>query len=201
MSLDALLSLEGIILYPMLFFALLGGAIGLPIPEDLPLIAAGIFGQRGSGNLGMLFVVCYLGVVMGDTIIFLIGRRFGAALFTKKWFRRKFSPRRLKRFKLGLERRRLATIFIARHLFYLRMVTFLACGAVKMPLSRFLVSDMIAALVSVPAMMCVGYFASENYEVLLNNVEFVFGILAIAIAAYFLQAYLRGKSKATRSSE
>ena len=85
----------------------------------------------------------------------------------------------------------LLMIFVARHLFYLRTVTFLTCGAVKMRFARFLVADAIAAFISVPIMMSLGYFAAEQAEDILNNARNItlwisaFAILIIAVL-YFI---------------
>lgn len=164
-----------------------------------PLVAAGILAGKKAANPFGLFLVCYAGVVIGDLLIFTMGRGFGSTLFSKPWFQRRLSPRRLKRFKLGLEKRGLFTIFIARHLFYLRMVTFLTCGAVKMSYSRFIFADCLAALVSVPIMMCIGYMAADYHEELLNNLEWVFLALGVALLVYFVFQFRRRKSPKLRN--
>ncbi len=184
--LDQLISLDGAIVYLAIFLALMGGAIGLPIPEDLPLVAAGILVQNGSASLPVLFVVCYAGVMIGDLIIFFVGRRLGPKLFSQEWFQKKLPPSKIRRFKLGIERKRLMTIFIARHLFYLRMVTFLTCGAVKMKPSRFILADALAALVSVPLMMTIGYYAAEHYEEIAKNIEIIFLVLFIGLIGFWV---------------
>lgn len=194
--LDQIVDADGWYLYAILFFALMGGAIGLPIPEDLPLIAAGIVAHQGGARLETLFIVSYVAILLGDILIFSIGRRFGSALFSKPWFRKKLPPRKLKHFRLKLEKRSLATIFIARHLFYLRTVTFLTCGAVKMKYSRFLLADSIAALVSVPLMMSLGYFFAEHSEVLINNIR-TFLLILIPLLVLYLYVRYR-KKKASR---
>ncbi len=183
-----LLLQHGLMLYVALFFLLLGGAVGLPIPEDLPLIGAGILIERGEVKALTVFLVCYAGVVIGDVIIYFVGRRFGAALFKSKWFRSRVSSRRVKHTRLKLEKRSILMIFIARHLFYLRTVTFLTCGAVRMRVEKFLLADMAAALISLPIMMGIGYVASEHYQQLLEwfgkarNLSVI--VILIAGAAY-----------------
>lgn len=199
MSLEQLLTTEGYLIYLILFTLLMGGALGLPIPEDLPLIAAGVFAFREEANIYGLFATCYLGVVTGDIIIFIIGRRWGSALFSSPWFKRKLSPRRLKRFKQGLERNRFFTIVLARHLFYLRMVTFIACGAVKMSYTRFIIADAIAALVSVPLMMAIGYSTWEHQDHLLENIEWVLLALVVGAGFLLLRSRLSSQNKKRRS--
>jgi len=185
---------EGFLVYLALSLALLGGAIGLPIPEDIPLIAAGIAVHRGSVDLTIIFLVCYGSIILGDLIIFWIGRKFGSSIFSKRWFRAKIPPSKIRKVKLSIEKRSLLMIFIARHLFYLRTVTFLTCGAVKMRPRRFIIADAAAALVSVPLMMGIGYVASENYEVVLQSMRkverlsmIVFAVLGIGVVWWFLK--------------
>ena len=165
---DWLLLKEGIIVYLALFFALIGGAVGLPIPEDVPLILAGILAHTGQADLQLLFFCCYSGIILGDLIIFSLGRRFGPTLLRKKWIRTKIPIGKISEVRVKLEKRSLLMIFLARHLFYLRTVTFLTCGAVKMKWSRFIIADALAALISAPLMIGIGYLASERYEAALK---------------------------------
>ena len=74
---DWILTQQGAFIYIALFLALMGGVIGLPIPEDIPLIAAGIAVQRKLALLTPVFIICYLTIILGDILIFLIGRKFG----------------------------------------------------------------------------------------------------------------------------
>lgn len=158
---------NGAMLYALLFLALLGGALGLPIPEDIPLIFGGVLIQRGNGAWWVIALVCYVAVVMGDLIIFFTGRTFGPALLNSEWFRARIGKAKLRKVRYGLEKRSLLMIFIARHLFYLRSVTFLTCGAVRMRILRFVIADASAALISVPLMLWLGYISAEHYETVL----------------------------------
>ncbi len=151
------------VIYIGLFLLLLSGALGFP-PEDVSLLLGGICIQHQRGDPLYIFLICYLGTVLGDIFIYFVGRRYGPSIFTKKWFQKRLHPARIRWVRRGLEKRALPTIFVARHLFYLRTLTFLTCGAVKMGFSRFLFADAFSALVSVPIMLSLGYIASNNYE-------------------------------------
>lgn len=197
---DWLLLQQGFWLYFMIFAALMGGALGLPIPEDIPLIIAGVVAHQGNADVYLLFLVCYAAIVLGDVVIFMIGRRLGPTLFNKAWFKSRVSTQRIKGVRFNLERRSLLMIFIARHLFYLRTVTFLVCGAVRMDFARFLVADMIAALVSVPLMMFLGYMGSEHFDAVMSfiismkNWSLLAGLIALlGITYYYFVHYRRRK--------
>jgi len=102
---------EGFVLYLLIFLALMGGAIGLPIPEDVPLIAAGILIQLEQAKPELIVPICYFGILLGDLMIFFIGRKLGPTLFSKKWFRKRLPPHRLRKFRIVLSSRRRHTIW------------------------------------------------------------------------------------------
>lgn len=163
-----ILSQDGITLYISLFALLMGGVIGLPIPEDIPLILAGILIQLEKVDIFLVFAVCYAAIVLGDVIIFGTGRYFGPAIFKMRWFQSRSAKTKVKRVRVGLERRSIIMIFVARHLFYIRTLTFLSCGALRMNFWRFLFADAIAALVSAPLMLAIGYFAADSYDLVVK---------------------------------
>ena len=193
-----------VIIHIVLFFALLGGAIGLPIPEDIPLIVGGIFVYREVTSFQFTVFSCYCGVILGDLIVYFIGRRFGPSLFQQKWFRRRVSRKKLQDLKIRIEKRSLPMIFIARHLFYLRSATFLTCGAVKMEFRRFLFADALAALLSVPVMVWLGIKCAEQYQALtafLDKATLIsFLLLAIVIALWLFLRYLRKRREENEKS-
>ena len=195
---------DGLIVYIALFCLLMGGAIGLPIPEDIPLLLAGILAHNGNGEFKLLFIVCYTGIIVGDLLIYSIGRQFGPALYTKRWFRNRFSLSKIKTIQKSLEKRSILMIFIARHLFYMRTLTFLVCGAVRMDFRKFLFADAAAALISAPIMMALGYMGAQNFEAISNGVARIkhitlFIIILIIAVGFFL--YLRKKSREAAQTE
>ena len=172
------------IAYPILFSILIGGAIGLPFPEDIPLIAAGVLLHRGVVSFWGAFLVCYVGVVLGDLILYYLGHKIGPKIINSRKVKRRLHPRRIAKINNKLERHCVAMIIIARHLFYLRSATFVLCGASKISFLKFLVVDMIAALFSVTIMMFIGYTASENIPYvlsLLHKAKYATLILTLAI--------------------
>ena len=92
-------------------------------------------------------------------------------------------------------------IFLARHLFYMRTVTFLVCGAVRMRFQKFLIADALAALVSAPIMIALGYLFSEHYQDIFaafGQAKFLVVILSVAAIGGF--AFYKWKqSRATET--
>src|SRR5439155_1078673 len=63
-----------------LFLLLVGGGVGLPLPEDLTLLAAGVLAHQHVLRLRDVIAIGFAGVVCADWIIYLAGRRYGRGI-------------------------------------------------------------------------------------------------------------------------
>lgn len=169
--LDAVLNTHGLVAYLAVLACLMAGALGLPVPEDLALITAGVLVHLGQAEFWLMLGVCYVGILTGDLVIFRIGWMAGPALFRQRWVKRFMSSKKLHSIRVGLEKKTFVTIVVARHLFYLRTATFLVCGSVRMSFMRFLVADAIAALITAPLMVSLGYIGAQNYDLMLQYIR------------------------------
>jgi membrane protein DedA with SNARE-associated domain len=189
---DLIVESHGYLAYLLVLLALLAGSIGIPAPEDLTLIAAGVLCSLSHVNTWIMALTCYLGLVIGDLIIYRIGWMAGPTLFRKKWFRRHISTKRLEVMRTNLHKRTMLTILVARHLFYIRTATFLMCGAVRISFVRFVVMDAIAALITTPLMMGLGYLFAHNYEAIVawvREIKFVLLALGVIVAGLLYKRY------------
>src|SRR3989442_12492456 len=59
-----------------LFFALMLAGLGIPLPEDLILITAGVLAYQGVIHLGWAIPILYIGVLSGNLLTYSFGRRF-----------------------------------------------------------------------------------------------------------------------------
>ncbi len=203
-DLTSLISSENsILLHWIIFISLILGGFGFPIPEDVPLIIAGVVAANGAVPLTSIAAVCYLGVVLADLMIYGVGYKFGPRLLaygTRSPFLPSVTQERVEKVREGLRRKRFLYIFLGRHLFPLRSVTFLTAGALRIPFLEFLISDLIAALISVAIMVSIGYFLGENLtpEVLKHigkEIHWYGGLTTILVILIFILKYLRKKRK------
>jgi membrane protein DedA with SNARE-associated domain len=195
---DLILAANGLFAYLLVFAALMAGSIGIPAPEDLTLIAAGVLCSLDQVNTLIMGLTCYFGLILGDLVIYRIGWMTGPTLFRKKWFRRHISTKRLEVMRTNLHKRTMLTILVARHLFYIRTATFLMCGAVRISFVRFVVMDAIAALITAPLMMGIGFIFAHNYETIVRwvrDLKFVLVGLGILTALFLYRRYRRSKDE------
>src|SRR3989449_9963193 len=65
--------------YLGIFAVLLLGSLGVPIPEEMPIIAAGVLSHEGIVRWWLALPVCLLGVLSGDMVLYWVGRHWGDA--------------------------------------------------------------------------------------------------------------------------
>jgi membrane protein DedA with SNARE-associated domain len=63
--------------YGVVFFVLLACGLGIPLPEDVALILGGFLVYEEKAQLVPMMVTGYLGIIIGDSMIFYFGRRLG----------------------------------------------------------------------------------------------------------------------------
>src|SRR5437868_14442063 len=66
-------------------FLILTGC-GLPLPEEVAIIAAGVAAGQGALNPWLALAACLVGAIVGDSAMYLIGRRFGKAILERHPF-------------------------------------------------------------------------------------------------------------------
>lgn len=146
------------------FFLLLVCGLGLPIPEDILLIAAGALGQSQGRSWIEVSALMYAGVLGGDTITFFAGRHVGGWVLTSRWFQRILSPQKQARVVDFFDRYGSMGLFIGRFLPGLRAPIFFTAGSMKVPFVKLLFFDGLAALISVPVFVWLGHWLWARFQ-------------------------------------
>ena len=136
--------------YLGIFAALLLGSLGIPIPEEMPIVAAGILSHEGVVRWWLALPLCVVGVLSGNLILYGIGWRWGERVVNWRGVRRILTREREQRPKAAYRRHAVKTIVAVRHVMGLRAAAFLTAGMARVPWWRFLLADAGAALVGVP---------------------------------------------------
>lgn len=185
--LDHLIALFTVHGYLAVFVVLLVSGFGVPIPEDISLVAGGIIAGLGYADVRIMCAIGLAGVLIGDITVFLIGRYFGARAMRLRWVAHRLTPRRYAQVQAKFERYGNRLMFFARFLPGLRTAVFLSAGmSQRVTFVRFIALDGVAALISVPVWIGLGYYGAENREWLLAWVHRGQG--AIAITAFVVVA-------------
>lgn len=168
--------------------------LGLAVPGETFVFAAGVFAARGTLSLAWLIPVVIAGAIAGDSIGYALGRHFGGCR-EHGWLGRIWSCRRMDRVKGFFERRGRRTIFLARFVGFLRPLAPFAAGAVRMPYRPFLAYNVAGAIVWGTGTVLAGYFLGPAAERLLRSL----GIwsAAAAVVVIILLVLRHGKRART----
>jgi membrane protein DedA with SNARE-associated domain len=186
--------------YLAVFLVLLVCGFGVPIPEDVSLVAGGIIAGLGYADVRIMTGVGLAGVLIGDISMFLIGRHLGERALKRRWLARLVTPKRYALVQQKFERYGSRLMFIARFLPGLRAAVFLTAGMTRaVSFWRFILFDGLAALISVPVWIALGYYGAENHDWLLAWMHRGQGGLALAVVALVaILAYLYWKRSHSR---
>ena len=183
---DFLLNFYGPTPYLLVFGVLLACGLGIPVPEDIILVAAGLLSYYGVSNLWLMIAISFFGVLAGDSIIFWLGFKYGRRL-TKKWFFHKVLPDdRLNMVQKKLHEQGNKVIFAARFMPGLRAPIFFSAGTLHLPFRVFLFYDGLAALLSVPAIIGAVYLFGDELDHVVRMIKRVEGGIVIVILVVIL---------------
>jgi membrane protein DedA with SNARE-associated domain len=182
----------GIYSYAVILAVLLACGFGLPLPEDITLVTAGILAAREIIDFKIAVAVCLFGVLLGDGIIFVLGSRYGTKLRGSKFFSMILPERRDAAVKAIIQKYGDKVIFMARFMPGLRTPLFFATGSYHVPFWKFFLLDGLAALISVPLWVYVGYLFGANLEeleVVIKRAQVGIYISLVALVALFITGY------------
>jgi membrane protein DedA with SNARE-associated domain len=193
---DFLSSFSAQLIYALLFFLLLLCGIGFPIAEELVLLAGGVLVASKILNPFLMLLSTFLGAIVGDMLLFWLGRGLAARLATSVYFTRWLSPRRVAKGAAFFLRHGSTTVFLARFIPGLRAPTFFLAGTMQMPFWRFTVMDILAGLIFVPIVCGLGYLFADQFEALtywFRNFERATVTVLVLLALSWLLWHYRGK--------
>ena len=146
-------SLQGLPAYALLFGVLAASGVGLPINEDILLVAAAALTLRGVMDPLPLIAAAWCGLLVADSLIFHWGHRFGAQLLAHRRLARMVPPARLAAMQATMRRWGPGYIFAVRFMPGMRTALLLAAGSLKMPYRHLFIFDGAAALVELPLLV------------------------------------------------
>lgn len=172
--------------YAAVFGILILCGFGLPVPEDITLVSGGVISGLGFANPHTMVVIGMAGVLIGDSTMFILGRVFGYRIQRIRLFRRILSPRRFSQIQRKFKQYGLSLLFVARFLPGLRSPIFLVAGmSRRISYITFIMMDGIAALISVPVWVYLGYFFADNLDQLMKYVGDVQKMIYLALGLVF----------------
>lgn len=177
--------------YATIFGTLIAAGFGFPIPEEIPIVTAGAFvghdaqvsheptfvgavaGSVAAGTVPQtegqtkwyyMLPLCILGVVLGDCVLFFVGRLFGPTLLSKTWVQKRIlPPEKRDKIEANFEKRGVMILLAARLTPGIRTPVFVMAGVLRMPVSRFLLADALYAIPGVNLLFWLSYWFTDQF--------------------------------------
>ncbi|HEX2437021.1 MAG TPA: DedA family protein [Methylomirabilota bacterium] len=175
--------------YLGIFLVLFLAGLGVPIPEEIPVLASGVLAREGVVRWWLGLPVCILGVLAGDVALYWVGRHWGERVLAWRIVRYVLSQEREEALKAAYRKHGVKIVFTARHVMGLRAAAFLTAGIARVPFGRFLAVDAAASLLGVPVAFGLAFFFTDQLEQIVRDVHrlerWAVLILLVAVVVYF----------------
>jgi membrane protein DedA with SNARE-associated domain len=183
--------------------ALILTGMGLPVPEEVFVIIAGIASSQGALEPAPALAACLLGAILGDCAMYAIGYHFGHGLLRDhRWFARFLKPDRERHVEHMIQKHGLKVFLIARFLVGLRTPVYVTAGILRVPFRQFIVADAFCAFLVVSTFFGLSYAFAEQISSLwgrIRQAEIALTVVILAgVAAVLLYLYLRGRRRLAR---
>lgn len=168
--------------YGFIVVFMFASSFGLPVPEELILISAGLVaylahhpevfpppypGAEGV-NILTLSIVCFLAVFLSDLVIYCIGKFFGGKIIKTRFFQKQVAGKGFDTINSWFQKYGGWACGIFRFTPGLRFPGHMSCGLLGIPLWKFCLIDGLAALVSVPTQV---YVVATYGEIILEKIR------------------------------
>jgi len=176
--------------------------MGLPIPEEVPIIAAGIASSDGSLNVWRAFASCLIGAVLGDCMLYAIGYHFGHGLAKKHpRFAQLLHAEREAQIEEMLRKHGLKVFFLTRFMVGIRAPVYLTAGILRMSFRRFIVVDAICASAVVGLFFGLSYTFGDSIKSWIRNSEYLLTIVVVLVVVGLLLFFWRRARRAAKAAE
>ncbi len=198
---DMLFSLVERYGYVIVFLGVVLEGVGIPLPGETVLIAAGVLARQGSLTLWETIVLGSLGAVVGGQVGYGVGR-FGGRPFVLRWGRYAFvTPERLGGAERFFERHGGRAVFLARFITGLRVFGTLVAGMSLMPWGKFALYNVLGGTAWAVATVSLGYFLWASVGLVEHWIGRISLLLVVALVLVVILRWSYRKAMRIRGDE
>lgn len=165
--------------YLLFILAMIGCSVGLPYPEEVVLLGAGYLAidEATTGVNGYAaMAVCAFGVLLGDSVVYSLGRYIGPPILSRWPFRKHFTPRRIRLARLNFVRHGGKILFPIRLVPVVRAVAHFTAGTLRYSYPRFVLWDGLGIAMIVPVTVWLAWTYGEKVAAAIREGNFWIGV-------------------------
>ena len=177
--------------YFVLFGLLFACGLGLPLPEDIPLLLGGYFVATAGWNIWIVGVLAWSGIIGGDCCLYWLSRKYGLNITKVGMIGRHVTKERILWAEEKFEKYGIWVVAVCRLFAGVRGAMVIAAGATKYNFAKFVLADGVAALVSGGLFVYLGHLAGRKFGTVGQMRSHIkeyehWVVLGIAVAAVLL---------------
>ena len=176
-------------------------AIGLDllVPGEAGMLVAGAAAAQREYPLVAVAAGAAIGATLGDTVSYLIGRRWGLTILERWRWTRRLVPK-AKEAEGWFERRGGAAVLVGRWVGALRAIVPVVAGTAKMPFPRFLAWNVVASITWAGTAVTLGYvFGTSLAEAVDRAGIWVYlGVIVVGAGVWFIRRQVRSRRQAAQ---
>lgn len=172
-------------------------SLGVPLPGEIVLVSAALLSSRHELDVspGWIALAAVSGAVIGDSIGYAIGRRYGMGLFV--WAGRKmprhFGPSHVAAAERLFARWGMLAVFFGRFIALLRIFAGPLAGALRMHYPRFLIANVLGGICWAAGTTFAVYFLGIVAERWLQRFSWI-GLVVAVIAGLTIGAVVKRRT-------
>ena len=173
------------------------GGLGLPIPEEAPIILAAVLTRNGQMSAPVALATCLGGVLLGDFVVYFLGFVYGEKVLSLPLTRRLLTRQREAQIKGYFHRHGFKILVSGRFVPGFRTAAYLTAGILKLPTLKLLLIDLVAVSLSTVLMFGLGLlFAHQIQKGIREFQQWVTVIVAVGLGGFLLYRYYRAHRRA-----
>jgi membrane protein DedA with SNARE-associated domain len=153
------------------FLVLVLGGLGLPVPEEVPIILAAVLSRQETIWWPFAFGSCLLGVLVGDFVVYFLGYFYGEKVLSLRLTRSFLTKPREAQIKGYFHRHGIKILILGRFAVGFRTAAYLTAGILKLPALKLFLTDLFAATFSTTLMFGVGYIFARQIKVAMAEIQ------------------------------
>jgi len=179
--------------YGLVLFIVSLESLGVPLPGELTVMTGALLASHGITNPFLVAVFASTGAILGDSIGYYIGHRYGNKLLAVlgKWFPRHFNKKTIRLAEHAFDKWGVWTVFFGRFIAFLRIFAGPLAGTLKMPYRRFLAANASGGIVWAFSVTFFVYFLGVVAERWLHELSWVGLIVALLVGALAMYLFTR----------
>lgn len=172
------------------------GGLGLPIPEEVPIILAAVLSRHGRMWWPYAATACMAGVLLGDFVVYFLGYFYGEKVLKLRLTRRLLTRAREAQIKGYFHRHGFKILVLGRFAPGFRTAAYLTAGILQLPPLKLLMTDFVAASLSTSLMFGLGfYFANKIQSGIHQFQQWLVIILGTILVSWLIHRFFKARQR------